>query len=492
MAPCFRRPSGALLVSFALVMLSLVVVPAVPAAGQTDPAPTTSPPTTSPPTTAPPTSMTPTTAPPTTAPPSTTRPKPVEPAPTQPGPAEGPDPDLEDGEAVDEGPESDDPLHGEGLAEPADSDDGVVSSGRYSGQPEFVEPTVDQALVRAAEGRLLEAEERHRAAIAQVKSLRLRVKELELAIDDLDEESQDAVDELLAAELRLQARALSAFVKGDALSISPSLDHDAILQNMAQKTMVESVFDQDEDAILVIESLRSSLDTETGQLYERLSLIVTLEATAHEAVDVEKAAIAQATLELRTFRAGSPIYVEGLVFPIDGPVELPLIDSFGFARMTGTPDEHWHEGIDIFAPEGTPLVATERSVVTRVGTGRLGGLKVWIHGESGIDWYYAHLSRFAPGIAAGDALEAGDLIGFVGTSGNAVGTPPHVHLQMHPGGGRPTDPYPLLDLQLTLDEEAAEAEAARQAEEQAREAEADQEDEPENPQASARADQRAP
>ena len=112
--------------------------------------------------------------------------------------------------------------------------------------------------------------------------------------------------------------------------------------------------------------------------------------------------------------------------------------------MTGTADAHWHEGIDLFAPAGTPLLATERGIVTKIGSGRLGGLRLWLRGESGTDWYYAHLSGFAPKLSEGQVVEAGDVLGYVGTTGNAVGTPPHLHMQVHPNGGDPVNPYPLL------------------------------------------------
>jgi murein DD-endopeptidase MepM/ murein hydrolase activator NlpD len=114
--------------------------------------------------------------------------------------------------------------------------------------------------------------------------------------------------------------------------------------------------------------------------------------------------------------------------------------------MVGTPDEHWHQGIDIFAPAGTPLLAAERGVVTRVGSGRLGGLTVWLRGGSGTAWYYAHLQSHQPGLEPGTEVEAGDVIGYVGNSGNAVSTPPHVHLEIHPVGGGPVNPYPLLNV----------------------------------------------
>ena len=197
--------------------------------------------------------------------------------------------------------------------------------------------------------------------------------------------------------------------------------------------------------------LRSTLGTSAFELVRRSGVVDASIRRAEAAVVELDAAVDQARIELEAFKAGSEIYVDGVVFPIAGPYSVPLINSFGFPRMPGTPDAHAHEGIDIFAPRGTPLVAAERGVVGRIGNGRLGGLKLWLRGESGADWYYAHLDGFAPGLHDGQVVEAGELLGYVGNTGNAVGTPPHLHLEIHPNGGAAVNPYPLMKVVSDLD-----------------------------------------
>jgi murein DD-endopeptidase MepM/ murein hydrolase activator NlpD len=123
--------------------------------------------------------------------------------------------------------------------------------------------------------------------------------------------------------------------------------------------------------------------------------------------------------------------------------------------MVGTADEHWHEGTDIMAPAGTELYATERGILTQVGSNSLGGTVVWLKGESGTYYYYAHLSRYADGVHKGLVVEAGQLIGYVGTTGNAVGGPPHLHFEVHPDGGEAVNPYPLLAVVDEMREAAA-------------------------------------
>ena len=123
------------------------------------------------------------------------------------------------------------------------------------------------------------------------------------------------------------------------------------------------------------------------------------------------------------------------------PSPLPdrhLVDTWGGARSEGRS----HEGIDIFAPRGTPIHATTKGVVNKVGDDRLGGRVVFIIGPGGAAHYYAHLDSYAD-IRPNDWVNSGDVIGFVGDSGNAKATPPHVHYGIYINGNA-VNPYPLL------------------------------------------------
>ena len=93
------------------------------------------------------------------------------------------------------------------------------------------------------------------------------------------------------------------------------------------------------------------------------------------------------------------------------------------------------------APYGAPVVAVVPGRVTKGGNGGLGGISVYLYGN-GVEFYYAHLSRRSVG--PGQSVSAGQTIGANGDSGNAKGGPPHVHFEIHPGGGRAIDPYPSL------------------------------------------------
>lgn len=119
----------------------------------------------------------------------------------------------------------------------------------------------------------------------------------------------------------------------------------------------------------------------------------------------------------------------GYVFPVYGPAA-SFTDDFGAARA----DIGWHHGNDIFAPIGTPLLAVADGTLFSVGVNSLGGNRLWLRDWSGNEFYYAHLSAFSPLAEEGAAVKAGDVVGFVGATGDAVGTPPHLHFEIHPAG----------------------------------------------------------
>lgn len=102
-----------------------------------------------------------------------------------------------------------------------------------------------------------------------------------------------------------------------------------------------------------------------------------------------------------------------------------------------------HQGQDIFAPRGTPVYSATEGYVARIGENRLGGRTVSVVGAGGRVYYYAHLDSYAPGLAEGDCVNRETVLGYVGTTGNARGTPPHLHFGIYTFGGA-IDPLPLL------------------------------------------------
>ena len=127
-----------------------------------------------------------------------------------------------------------------------------------------------------------------------------------------------------------------------------------------------------------------------------------------------------------------------LPMPVEDVKVRGLRDSYGAARSNGRK----HEGIDIFAKRGTPVLSTTQGLVIRRGQNHLGGNVVMVLGPGGQRHYYVHLERFSA-IKRGDWVWPGAVLGYVGTSGNAAGTPPHLHYGIYGYGGA-INPYPLL------------------------------------------------
>lgn len=113
----------------------------------------------------------------------------------------------------------------------------------------------------------------------------------------------------------------------------------------------------------------------------------------------------------------------------------------------------FHKGLDIFAETGTPLVAAADGVVTQKGIGELAGLYVEIEDAAGVEYFYAHMSRWGD-VQVGQQVAVGDVLGYVGNTGNAIFTPPHVHFEYQPNG-EPVPPKPFVDRWLELAERRA-------------------------------------
>jgi murein DD-endopeptidase MepM/ murein hydrolase activator NlpD len=137
----------------------------------------------------------------------------------------------------------------------------------------------------------------------------------------------------------------------------------------------------------------------------------------------------------------------GYVFPVYGT------SSYGDTYGAGRSDVSggWHHGDDIFAALGTPLLAVAHGTVFSVGWNKIGGWRLWLRDDEGNEFYYAHLSAYSPLAVNGAIVDAGDVLGFMGNTGDAEGTPYHLHFEVHPVGllglgyDGAVDPTPYLD-----------------------------------------------
>ncbi len=140
--------------------------------------------------------------------------------------------------------------------------------------------------------------------------------------------------------------------------------------------------------------------------------------------------------------------------------ELPIpillgVSTSNLARNYGDPRDggsRSHQGLDIMAPTGAYIVSPTEAVVTRVGKGETEGNYVYTANPGGETFAYMHLDDVADGIKAGTELEEGDLIGYVGNTGNASGGPAHLHFEIRESSRKHTDPFPRLEREFTLTE----------------------------------------
>ena len=146
---------------------------------------------------------------------------------------------------------------------------------------------------------------------------------------------------------------------------------------------------------------------------------------------------------LRFYVSVAKLYTQApdsrIAMPLQDVSKKAVADTWHAPRGTG----RQHEGQDIFAPRGTPILSATNGFVYKIGENNLGGQTVSVIGSGGRVYYYAHLDSYAPGLQVGDRVWTRTVLGYVGTTGNAQGTPPHLHFGVYTFNGA-INPLPLL------------------------------------------------
>jgi murein DD-endopeptidase MepM/ murein hydrolase activator NlpD len=154
-------------------------------------------------------------------------------------------------------------------------------------------------------------------------------------------------------------------------------------------------------------------------------------------------AVTGASDRLRFYARVARLYTQNpdtrLAMPLEQIAKKDVADTWQAPRGT----DRRHEGQDIFAPKGTPILSATNGYIYKVGENNLGGQTVSVIGAGGRVYYYAHLDRYAKGIEVGNRVTTRSVLGYVGTTGNAQGTPPHLHFGVYTMTGA-INPLPLL------------------------------------------------
>jgi len=156
---------------------------------------------------------------------------------------------------------------------------------------------------------------------------------------------------------------------------------------------------------------------------------------------------ASVATEVPLSQALAELKQRGLAFPVDGVRSARLADSFDDSRGHG----RRHRALDIAAPRDTPVRAVDDGVLARLTRSPLGGISLYqLDAQGRYGYYYAHLDRYAPGLREGQRVARGEVVAYVGSTGNAARGAPHLHFAIHrlDGGrewtGDPVNPYLVL------------------------------------------------
>jgi murein DD-endopeptidase MepM/ murein hydrolase activator NlpD len=286
-----------------------------------------------------------------------------------------------------------------------------------------------------------------------------RQKKLQAALDDATRELDQIETEQSFAEERLQAaNSRLGYVRDDLAKARQALSgHVSSLYKAGGTRPLSGILGS--SAEVVVSRVEFETILQEGQVEAVADAKIAYDSYEAAIKDV-KAAMAQTSrLEAdskktvakltRTFEKAKQVADKLAGFNethlVDGrwescPVSKPysFVDSWGAARSGGRA----HKGTDIMNPLGNNVHAIVDGVVSRQTTSSLGGISLYLQGDNGIEYYYAHLMRYVSRV--GQRVKAGELIAINGQTGNARFTAPHVHFEVHPGGGAPVDPYPYV------------------------------------------------
>ena len=257
-----------------------------------------------------------------------------------------------------------------------------------------------------------------------VNQLRVLRTELDRQTGRLEEASAEQT--IVTAELEEMAAALQTELA------EAQVFYDQLTAR--QRAEEEERLRQEEERIRAEEEARRRAETSTTSTTPPVATTSTAGSGGGSSIPATTTTTAGAGTTTTT-PADPPI--PGGVCPVAGPVSFS--DTWGAPRSGGRS----HQGVDMIAARGTPVVAIYEGTIYRITTGALGGLSVWLRTANSDRFYYAHLDSYGD-ISVGKQVAQGFVVGYVGTTGNAPAFLPHLHFEYHPGGGAAVNPYPLV------------------------------------------------
>jgi murein DD-endopeptidase MepM/ murein hydrolase activator NlpD len=286
-----------------------------------------------------------------------------------------------------------------------------------------------------------------------------RQKKLQAALDEATAELDQIETEQSLAEQRLQAaNSRLGFVRDDLARARQRLSgHVASLYKAGGTRPLSGILGS--SAEVVVSRVEFETILQEGQVAAVADAKIAYDSYEAAIADVKaameqmtrlkarsKATVAKLT---RTFEKAKQVADKLAGFNpthlVNGRFEsCPVSRPYSYADTWGAPRSggRTHKGTDIMNPLGNTVHAIVDGVVSRQTNSSLGGISLYLRGDDGNEYYYAHLMRYASSV--GQRVKAGELIAINGQTGNARYTAPHVHFEVHPGGGAPVDPYPYV------------------------------------------------
>ncbi len=276
-----------------------------------------------------------------------------------------------------------------------------------------------------------------------------KLDEAELRISKTDKKIAKTEKELVAAKAKLGSHANAIYRRDSMAELEFMVGAASFEEFVTRMDYMRRVGASDAQAVYDVKRLRDRLVKQRAQLVkEKRSAKTALSGLKKERdrlqarLKSKQAEFARVKAELDAVRGGANRPDGMAAFPGPNGMVFPVVGSYYYSNTWGASrggGRRTHKGTDIMAPRGTPVVAITSGTVSSK-TGGLGGKVIWLHGSNGWAFYYAHLDGWA--VRSGH-VQAGQIIGYVGATGNAAGGAPHLHLQIEPRG-YPVNPYPYL------------------------------------------------
>lgn len=282
------------------------------------------------------------------------------------------------------------------------------------------------------------------AATQQFEDVRAQVEATEAELAGLQERALDLEEQAAEADAALADRAREAFKFGGDPVLASFLSSDGVVGAIERTQFLELVSGRDRAQLESALALRSELVQTEQLIADRSQELAALEdqlAQQREVLDQQLTSATAVRDDLRA-RAARQRRIDNAV---QSGVYACIHDSNSFVDSWGAPRSggRRHKGTDVMAPYNVPVYAFTNGVITRMNTGNLGGVQLYLYGDDNNEYFYSHLAGYADTAYVGKRVEAGEMIAYNGDTGNARGTP-HVHFELHPGGGGAINPYPYL------------------------------------------------